>query len=169
MLRFLFGGLTDRQKPSQRVFDRVVGEVRNPHWYVQGQVQDTLEGRFAMLATVCALAIVRIEAEEDSARRSAAFTERFVEAMDAEHRQMGMNDPALGKRVRKLVGALARRAGEWRQATSGEVDWKAVTLSSVYRDQQPTPEAVAYTSEALRNLWHRLERASNEDLTEGQF
>jgi len=134
MLRFLFGGLTDREKPARRLFDRVVEEVRQPHWYLEGQVPDTLEGRFAMLATVCALVIVRIEAEADSARRSAAFTERFVEAMDAEHRQMGMNDPALGKRVRKLVSALARRAGEWRQAIAGEEDWRTTTLSSVYRD-----------------------------------
>jgi cytochrome b pre-mRNA-processing protein 3 len=122
-----------------------------------------------MLATLCALAIVRIESEEDSARRSAAFTERFVEAMDAEHRQMGMNDPALGKRVRKLVSALARRAGEWRQAIAGEMEWKAVTLSSVYRDQQASPEAAAYTAEALRSIWRRLERATNDELAEGRF
>jgi cytochrome b pre-mRNA-processing protein 3 len=122
-----------------------------------------------MLATLCALAIVRIESEEDSARRSAAFTERFVEAMDAEHRQMGMNDPALGKRVRKLVSALARRAGEWRQAIAGEVEWKVITLSSVYRDQQASPEAAAYTAEALRSTWRRLERATNDELAEGRF
>jgi len=169
MLRFLFGGLTDREKPALRLFDRVVEEVRQPHWYVQGQVPDTLEGRFAMLATICALAIVRIEAEADSARRSAAFTERFVEAMDAEHRQMGMNDPALGKRVRKLVSALARRAGEWRQAIPDEEDWTSATVLSVYRDEQPSSEAVAYTAEALRRIWDRLERATNEELAEGQF
>jgi cytochrome b pre-mRNA-processing protein 3 len=169
MLRFLFGGLTDRQKPGQKLFDRVVEEARRPHWYLEGQVPDTLEGRFAMLATVCALAIVRIEADEDSVRRSAAFTERFVEAMDAEHRQMGMNDPALGKRVRKLVSALARRAGEWRQAIAGEMEWKDVTLSSVYRDQQSSSEVVAYTAEALQRIWLRLERATNDELAEGQF
>jgi cytochrome b pre-mRNA-processing protein 3 len=169
MLRFLFGGLTDRQKPAQHLFDRVVEEARSPHWYVDGQVPDTLEGRFAMLATVCAMAIVRIESEEDSARRSAAFTERFVEAMDAEHRQMGMNDPALGRRVRKLVSALARRVVEWRQAIAGEAEWGDTALSSVYRDQQSSSEALAHTAQALRNVWHRLERASNEELVKGQF
>ena len=169
MLRFLFGGLTDRQKPSRRLFDRMVEEARSPHWYVEGQVPDTLEGRFAMLATVCALTIVRIETEEDSARQSAAFTERFVEAMDAEHRQMGMNDPALGKRVRKLVSALARRAGEWRQAIAGEVDWKAVTISSVYRGEETSTDAMSHTARALQEIWQLLERATNEGLAEGQF
>ena len=169
MLRFLFGGLTDSQKPSRRLFDRMVEEARSPHWYVEGQVPDTLEGRFAMLATVCALTIVRIETEEDSARQSAAFTERFVEAMDAEHRQMGMNDPALGRRVRKLVGSLARRTVEWRQAISRDEDWSGVTLSSVYRNKETSAESLAYSAESLRTIWLRLEQASDEDLAEGQF
>jgi len=169
MLRFLFGGLTDRQKPAQALFDRVVEEARQPHWYMEGQVPDTLEGRFAMLATICALAIVRLEAQQDSGHGSAALTERFIEAMDAEHRQMGMNDPALGKRVRKLVGALARRTGQWRQAVCEEADWSSVTRSSVYRNEQPWAEAVACTAEALRRIWDHLERATNEELREGQF
>ena len=169
MLRFLFGGLTDRQKPSQRLFDRVVAEARTPHWYLEGEVPDTLGGRFAMLATLCALAIVRIEAQENSARESAAFAERFVEAMDAEHRQMGMNDPALGRRVRKLVGALARRTQEWRRAISGEADWGIVTLSSVYGNEQASPQALAHSTESLRASWSRFENASDADLAEGQI
>ena len=38
---------------------------------------------------------------------SPALTERFIEAMDAEHRQLGLNDPTLGKRVRSLVASIA--------------------------------------------------------------
>jgi len=169
MLRFLFGGLTDRWKPGERLFERVVAEARQPHWYLDGEVPDSLEGRFAMLATLCALATVRIEAQHNSVRESAALTERFVEAMDAEHRQMGMNDPALGRRVRKLVGALARRTQEWRQAVSGEVEWDAVTLSSVYRNEQPSAQALAHSAKSLRAIWLRFESASDSDLAEGQF
>ena len=69
-----------------------------------------------MLATICALLTVRVE---DSGEQSAALAERFIEAMDAEHRQMGINDPALGKQVRRMVAALARRVGEWRAAVAG--------------------------------------------------
>lgn len=169
MLRFLFGGLTDRQKPGHALFEHIIAEARQPHWYVEGQVPDTLDGRFAMLATICALSIVRIEMREDSESQSAALTERFIEAMDAEHRQMGMNDPGLGKRVRKLVGSLARRTGEWRQAVAGEVEWAATAQSSVYREAETAPDAIAHTSGALRDLWRRLEMASDEQLAEGLF
>ena len=37
-----------------------------------------------------------------------ALTERLVESMDAEIREMGFGDPTLGKQVRKLVGAVGR-------------------------------------------------------------
>ena len=36
-------------------------------------------------------------------------TERFIEVMELEHRELGLGDPTLGKTVRKLVG-LARAA-----------------------------------------------------------
>lgn len=169
MLRFLFGGLTNRRKPAQALFERLIAEARQPHWYVQGEVPDTLEGRFAMLATVCSLAIVRIESSEDGVRDSAALTERFVEAMDAEHRQMGMNDPALGKRVRTLVGSLARRTGEWRKAVADAWGWSTATQSSVYRNSNFSPEALEHSAKALLDLWRRLESAPNEQLVEGQF
>ena len=70
---------------------------------------DTLDGRFAVLATVAALA----HRPARAARRcrdalSVALTERFIEVMEAEHRELGLGDPTLGKTVRKLVGSLAR-------------------------------------------------------------
>ena len=82
MLRFLFGRLTDGPKRGQSLFERAVAEARKPHWFTQGEVPDTIDGRFAMLATTCALVIVRLESdpgspEGDSA--SAALTERFIE------------------------------------------------------------------------------------------
>jgi cytochrome b pre-mRNA-processing protein 3 len=169
MLRYLFGGLTDRQRPGRALFDHIVAEARRRDWFVAGQVPDTLEGRFAILATVCALAIVRTESGTDPERRSAALTERFVEAMDAEHRQMGMNDPALGKRVRKLVASLARRTAEWREAVAGDRDWAATAESSVYRSGAAGRHAVAHTAKALNELWQRLESASDEQLAEGRF
>ena len=58
--------------------------------------------------------------------------------MDAEHRQMGINDPALGKQVRKMVASLARRVGEWRSAVGGEAEWDDAVRSSVYAGEPAT-------------------------------
>jgi cytochrome b pre-mRNA-processing protein 3 len=101
MLRFLFRRLTSRPERGHRLFEAVVAEARRPHWYVEGEISDSLDGRFAVLATVCALFIVRLESGSDAGdAASAALTERFIESMDSEHRELGLNDPGLGRRVR---------------------------------------------------------------------
>ena len=170
MLRFLFRGLTDRHKRGQPLFDAAVAEARKQHWFVAGEVPDTIDGRFAMLSTICALVMVRLEAgSQASEAESAALTERFVEAMDAEHRELGLNDPGLGRRVRKLLGSLERRVDEWRSATSGERDWSETVISSVYRGDAPRDDALEHSGRALRNLWARLSDAPDEQLLEGRF
>lgn len=156
MLRFLFRGLTNEPPRGQALFDRVVAEVRKPHWYTDGEVPDTIDGRFAVLATICALFIVRLERSDVPDEESVGLTERFVEAMDAEHRQIGLNDPGLGRRVRKLVGSLERRVDEWRDSTHGETDWTETVVSSLYRGEPPKDAALAHSSAALRGLWDRL-------------
>ena len=170
MLRFLFPRLTARQRRGQPLFDSAVAEARRRHWYIEGGVADTIDGRFAMLATACALLTVRLEQLADgAAEQSAALTERFVEAMDAEHRQMGINDPALGKKVRKMVASLARRVGEWRAATAGEAQWEAVVRSSVYGSAAASADQVAHSSARLAELWQRLRSSSDADVVEGRY
>lgn len=170
MLRFLFGRLTNEPRRGQALFDSVVAEARKPHWYVEGEVADSIDGRFAMLATVCAMAIVALE--KDGRRgdaASAALTERFIEAMDAEHRELGLNDPGLGRRVRKLVGSLERRVDEWRTAADGGLDWDEVVVSSVYRGESPRDPALAHSASELRKLWDRIETVAEPALVKGEF
>lgn len=170
MLRFLFGRLTDRPKRGQALFDSAVAQARSPHWFAQGEVPDTIDGRFAMLATICALVSVRLESgSPDGEIASAALTERFIESMDSEHRELGLNDPGLGRRVRKLVASLERRVDEWRAAVAGERDWSETAVSSVYRGQPPRDRALEHSAQALHRLWARLCEASEEQLVEGRF
>jgi cytochrome b pre-mRNA-processing protein 3 len=170
MLRFLFPRLTPARRRGQPLFDSAVAEARTRHWYVEGGVPDTIDGRFAMLATICALLSVRLEAMDDGREeQSAALTERFIEAMDAEHRQMGINDPTLGKRVRKMVGSLARRVEEWRSTAAGGREWDEVARSSVYGRESASDEQAGHSAAALRQLWQRLQAAPDCDLVEGKY
>jgi cytochrome b pre-mRNA-processing protein 3 len=165
MLSFLFPRLTPAEASrGSALFAALVGEARQPHWYVEGQVPDTLDGRFAVLATVTALATVRLERGGEAARTEAvALAERFVEAMDVEHRELGIGDPALGRKVRKLVGALARRVELWRDAIDGD-RWDAAVAASL---NPPEADSRAHCEAALRKVWAKLEATSDEALAEG--
>src|SRR3954449_3779278 len=123
MLKFLFGGLTADKSDGTPLFDALTGRARQPHWYVEGKVPDTLDGRFAVLATIAALVLTRLERDGEAGdSASVALTERFVEVLESEHRELGIGDPTLGRTVRKLVGSLARRTELWRSATAGQSD-----------------------------------------------
>jgi cytochrome b pre-mRNA-processing protein 3 len=169
MLGFLFRGLTTDAHPGAALFDAITAEAREPHWYVEGTVPDTIDGRFAVLATLAALVLVRLEhAGEDGNALSVALTEQFVAVMESEHRELGLGDPSLGRTVRKLVGSLARRTELWRLATAGERDWTEVARESLYRDGV-SAEALMHASGALKRFWNALQSASVEELERGRL
>jgi cytochrome b pre-mRNA-processing protein 3 len=169
MLGNLFRTLTAEPSRGASLFAAATGEARKPHWYVEGAVPDTIDGRFAMLATVIALVIVRLEqlgAEGNAA--SVALTERFIEVMESEHRQMGLGDPKLGRTVRKLVGSLSRRVDVWRPAVADEREWSEAARDSLYK-AEVAPDPLDHSSAALQRLWTAIADADLDALVDGRL
>jgi cytochrome b pre-mRNA-processing protein 3 len=169
MLGFLFRRLTADTARGAELFGALTVEARRPHWYVEGQVPDTLDGRFAVLATVVALTLVRFEREGEAGNRgSVALTERFIEVMESEHRELGIGDPTLGRTVRRLVGMLAKRTELWRSARAGELDWVEATRESLYKDAV-TPNALEHGAGALKRFGERLDATALAALEQGRI
>jgi cytochrome b pre-mRNA-processing protein 3 len=169
MFRFLFPRLTRDENRGAALFSALVAEARRPDWYRQGGIEDSLDGRFAVLSTLVALATVRLErggAEGEAA--SVALAERFVEAMDAEHRQIGLGDPTLGKTVRKLMGALGRRVELWRGGVEAD-GWSAATVESLYRGRAAAAPAAEHSEQALRRFWASASAAPVAELSKGRL
>jgi cytochrome b pre-mRNA-processing protein 3 len=169
MLSFLFPRLTQREGRGAALFAAVTAKARGRHWYVEGSVPDTIDGRFRVLATIAALVTVRLEqlgAEGDEA--SIALTERFIEVMESEHRELGLGDPNLGRTVRRLVASLGRRVELWRSAVAGRSEWQSAAAESMYKSADD-PGAAEHSAEALRNLWKQLEQKETGELLEGRL
>jgi cytochrome b pre-mRNA-processing protein 3 len=169
MLGNLFRTLTAEPSRGVKLFAAVTAKARKPHWYIEGAVPDTIDGRFAVLATVLALVIVRLEqlGEEGNAV-SVAVTERFIAVMESEHRQIGLGDPKLGRTVRKLVGSLSRRVALWRSAAAGEGDWSEAARESLYK-AEPPQDALQHSSAALQRLWTAIGAAGLDALVDGSL
>ena len=169
MLRFLFPRLTIEPARGSALFDAVVREARRPEWFTEGGMADDIDGRFALLATVTALTTVRLErGGEAGPPLAVALAERFIEAMDSEHRQLGLGDPTLGRTVRKLTAGLGRRVELWRRAVE-EADWTAAARESLHRRAQPEAEELERGEALAKALWRRLEGSSDEALAEGRI
>lgn len=170
-MRSLMAMLRPKAPDAGALYDAVVAEARRPAWYRDGGVQDSLDGRFAVLSSLTALAILRLEeGDEDAVRHSVALTESFIADMDAQMRQVGFGDPSIGKQVRFMVGALATRVDWWRRARSGDLDWSDAVRLSIYRDEPPESEAAAtYSSEALKRFNEGLGGFTDRAVIEGHI
>jgi cytochrome b pre-mRNA-processing protein 3 len=169
MLGFLFRTLTADSQRGAPLFDALTAKAREKHWYVEGTVPDTIDGRFAVLATLAAMVLVRLEqlGEEGNAA-AVALSERFIEVMESEHRELGIGDPTLGRTVRKLVSSLAKRTELWRGALTGDREWNEASRESLYREGV-SPEALRHSAEALKSFWHKLQGAGVDSLQDGKL
>ncbi|MEO7563615.1 MAG: ubiquinol-cytochrome C chaperone family protein [Sphingomicrobium sp.] len=169
MLNFLFPRLTPAAERGAEAFKAVTAIARRPAFFRQCAVPDTIDGRFSVLATVLAMMLVRIEQDGASGDPlSVAVTERFIAAMEAEHREFGLGDPTLGKTVRKLVGVLARRVDQWRLALSNGGDWTEAIRTSLYQND-PDPGAVTCAEAELRTVWSMFANADLTQIAKGEL
>lgn len=131
---------------------------------------DTLEGRFDMLSTLLALALVRLEAEGESAKaESVALTEIFIDDMDGTLRQIGIGDFVVGKHVGKLMGLLGGRLGAFREALAGGASLEPAVRRNVFRDGPASDSQVGWVAERLNALHGRLAGTAMEPLLAGAF
>jgi len=169
MLGFLFRGLTAEPGRGAALFDAISARMRQPHWYVEGKVPDTIDGRFAVLATLTALALARMEHLGKEAHiLSVALTEQFIAVMESEHRELGLGDPKLGRTVRKLVGSLSRRVELWRSAVAGARPWNEAVHESLYKERA-SADAIVHSARRLEDYWAKLGGSALAALNEGNI
>jgi cytochrome b pre-mRNA-processing protein 3 len=165
----IFGGRQEREA-YRPLYDAVVNAGRDPSWYVEGQVPDTIDGRFDMIAALMALTLLRLETEEERTRRpSVLLTELFIQDMDGSIRQIGIGDLMVGKHIGRMMGALGGRLTAFRSEIEAGGDFTTVVARNIFHDAPPNPQALDYVSRQLRELHRRLQALPCESILEGRF
>ncbi len=116
ILSRLLGKRHDDRAAVRPLWHRVVEIAREPHWYAECGLADTVPGRFDAITLVLALVLRRMEQDEALTIPSVRLSELFVEDMEGQLRQSGVGDVVVGKHIGKLMGALAGRLGAIREA-----------------------------------------------------
>lgn len=151
------------------LYDAVVARAREPHWYLDGQVPDTLDGRFDMVAAVLSIVLLRLECDPAAAAHATALTERFVDDMDAQVRQIGFGDMVVGKHVGRMMGMLGGRLGAYRESLHDDAAMDAALMRNLYRGTAPEAAALAHVRGGLRGLASDLAGLPLEALMKGQL
>ena len=142
-LRKLFRSDPDPREARRPLWNAIVATARQPHWYGEGGVPDTLDGRFDMISLILALVLHRIDQDPEQARAGVELTELFVDDMDGQMRQIGFGDMVVGKQIGRMVGALGGRLGAYR-AADGSDELRAALVRNLWRGKEPPAAGLAH-------------------------
>lgn len=99
------------------LYAALVEAARRPGFYEAGGVQDSVEGRFEMLALHVYLVLRRARAEGDAAAPfSQSLFDTFCRDIDVNLRELGAGDMSIGKRVKGYVKSFYGRIAAYDQA-----------------------------------------------------
>ena len=141
----LFGSRDEGELP---LYTAIIARARAPHWYEAGGVPDSIDGRFDMIAAFLAFVLLRFEDEPEAAGPSASLTERFVEDMDGQLREIGIGDVIVGKHIGKMMGMLGGRLGAYRDGLAGG-DLDSALIRNLYRGATPAAGALDHVRTSL--------------------
>lgn len=163
----IFGRRDDDRAHVRPLWRRIVAVAREPRWYAQFGIADTVAGRFDAVTLVLTLVLLRMEREEALIEPSVRLTEIFVEDMDGQLRQSGVGDLVVGKHIGRLMGVLGGRLGAVRDALpQGEAALAQVISRNVTLIEGADPARIAQEAAALAD---RLDALPAEDLLTARF
>lgn len=163
----LLGTQKDPRDVVRPLWHKVVELTRDPSWYADCKVADTVPGRFDMITAVLSVVVVRMEAA-DRHQQSAILCELFVEDMDGQLREFGINDVVVGKHVGKLMSSLGGRLGAYRPALSAgdSAKLEAAVARNVTFIEDGSPACVA---SKLQDLHDHLAAIDADALIAAEF
>ncbi|MEO7170883.1 MAG: ubiquinol-cytochrome C chaperone family protein [Sphingomonas sp.] len=161
----LFGSRDEETLP---LYTAIVARAREPHWYEAGAVPDTIDGRFDMVATALSFVLLRLEDDPVAAGPSAKLTERFVEDMDGQLREIGIGDIVVGKHIGKMMSMLGGRLGAYREGlATGDI--APALVRNLYRGTAPDDAALAHVCDSVMAFHAGLATKSLPDLLAGDL
>mgnify|MGYP003386826057 CR=1 FL=1 len=168
LLKRLFGNAEpDPKSKLVPLYNQIVAKARLPHWYVEGQVPDSIDGRFDMVAAILTLVLLRLEEDKARGQDMAHLTEVFVDDMDGQLREVGIGDMIVGKHMGRIMGALGGRLGAFREAMKDNAKLDDVILRNIYRSEAADVAALAHVRQSLLDVERALASQLPEMIVEG--
>ncbi len=141
--------------PVDSLYAALVGKARDPKFYTDLAVPDTVDGRFDMIVIHAMLVMRRLRESpaEVGATGQRLFDLMFLD-MDRSLREMGVGDMSVGKHVKKMAKAFYGRAAAYEMGLDGAADLLPGVINlNLYRHNEPS-------ADVLTRMASYLQRAS---------
>lgn len=130
MLRTLFRSGPSRAR-TDALYALAVRQARTPAFYTALGVADRIDARFELYTLHVLLLVMRLrDLGEEGGDLGQALFDTYVSALDNALRELGVGDVAVGKKMRKLGGALYGRMQAYEAALrAGDEDSLSAALT----------------------------------------
>ncbi len=159
----------DRKAALLPVYQAVVAKAREPHWYEQSGVPDTVDGRFEMITAILSLVELRLERETDQAQNMVFLTEIFVDDMDGQLREFGIGDMIVGKHIGKIMAAFGGRMGAYRDSLDDVEAFDTALIRNLYRGNAPGTEQIIHCRDAMMAIKKALDNQKADPILQAQL
>jgi cytochrome b pre-mRNA-processing protein 3 len=164
--------ISDRRQNARSLYGSIVTRAREPIFYADWGVPDTLQARFEMIALHLVLVLRRLAAEgRPGDRLGRALTEAFMVDLDDCMREMTFGDLAVPREVKRAAAALFDRHRAYLAALGAPDDTvlaEAIKAQLAYIDPGGTVKANAL-AEYVRSLAGALDGQRPSPILAGQL
>lgn len=157
-----------KRDETAALYVALVARARQPHWFLDGAVADSVDGRFDMIAAVLAMVMLRLEADPAGVAAATHLSEAFVDDMDPQLREIGIGDLLVGKHVGRMMGMLGGRLGAYRDGLAAG-DIKPALIRNLYRGEAPDAAALAHVERELLAFHKGLDGIPLDRLIAGEL
>ena len=157
-----------------------VAQARQPLFYAEYGVPDTVDGRFDLIILHVYLFLRQLNqlaltdggsAESvQAAQRAQSLFDIMFSDMDRSLREMGVSDISIGKRVKHMVKAFYGRAVAYDEGLTGpDTVLRNALERNLFGTVQPSQNQLAAMAEYLRYQADNLAKASDQDILAGKL
>jgi cytochrome b pre-mRNA-processing protein 3 len=161
-----------RRSPLESTIDglygAIVAQARQPIFYAELGVPDTVEGRFEMVVLHQALTARRLAQDPASQRLGSALFDRFCRDLDHNLREMGVGDLTVPKKMRSFAEAYFGRARSYDRAlTARDPEVCAVVVARNVFGLAAPGAGAARLAHYMEAAAHMLDELSVATLSQG--
>ncbi|MEW5729648.1 MAG: ubiquinol-cytochrome C chaperone family protein [Pseudomonadota bacterium] len=160
-----------RERIAHSLYLAILAQARQPTFYADLGVPDTVDGRFDLIVAHAFLVMRRLGRVEGGKDLSQALFDLMFADMDQQLREMGVTDLAVGRKVRQMAEAFYGRVAAYEKGmAAGREALAEAVARNLYRAEDPAAAAHAGAmADHLVAAEARLAAQADADLVAGRI
>jgi cytochrome b pre-mRNA-processing protein 3 len=162
---------TPVREAAELAYGRIVEHARQPGFFIDGGVPDTVDGRFELICLHAFLYLHRLKREQ---KQTAPLGQRFFDTMFADFdrslREMGTGDLSVGREIKRMAEAFYGRVAAYEQGLAGDDTVLLAALArNLFGTAPPNPARLQAMAGYMRREAARLNEEGAEELLAGRI